>query len=129
MTAPEVLTMVGDEPVDSSLPFLLHRAFEQVTADPPDMRTIVFSLTELVEFLASEEGRTPANCWATGLFFIVDTWDAKWSQLPTSLVDVLDTISELHDEDTGPGLTEDSLTTPEMLQEQLLDLSEEYGLV
>jgi hypothetical protein len=99
----------------------LGEAYEAIIARPYDVPRIVNAVEQLLEYLASSEGRTHANCVAVDHFFCFrDDWQGDWEDEPEQLADVLGDIGgALHDTIKAPEIAENFDSTPELLLEQL----------
>ena len=70
-------------------------------------------MIRLLEFLASPQGRTDANCRAVDSFF---TFDECWLDLPDALHDIFgDMAGALHDTISAPHIAHNFDSTPEQL--------------
>jgi len=77
-------------------------------------------LEELLAFLASERGRTDANCCAVDFFF--SQCRTAWNDLPPPLRDVFDGMSgTLHDAIYAPKIAANFGSLPEQLLERVRD--------
>jgi hypothetical protein len=87
------------------------RALDQ---QPPDLAALKWALERLLEFLASEGGRTDANCWAVDAYFAA----RDYGHLPEDYRRLLEDIGgTLHDAIYAPRIA----ATFESLPEQLLE--------
>jgi hypothetical protein len=77
-------------------------------------------LEALLAFLASERGRTDANCCAVDFFF--SQCQSSWAQLPPPLRDIFEGMSgTLHDAIYAPKIAANFGSLPEQLLERLRD--------
>ncbi len=75
-------------------------------------------LERLLSFLASDEGRTDANCCAVDRFF--NKCKHLWSDLPLALPKILDDMSgTLHDAIYAPAIAHNFDSLPEQLLQRL----------
>jgi hypothetical protein len=99
----------------------LHREIERKPADLSGLRA---SMISLLEFLASPEGRTSANCWMADLFVthvtMVDhrAGEDVTGHLPEEHQDVIYDMSMLHDTFHAPQIAWNFDSTPEQLLER-----------
>jgi len=78
-------------------------------------------LEELLAFLASEPGRTDANCCAVDFFF--SQCQAAWNELPRPLRDIFDGMSgTLHDAIYAPKIAANFGSLPEQLLERVREV-------
>ena len=98
-------------------------AYEAIIARPYDVRAITEAVEKLLEYLASSEGRTHANCVAVDDFFCwCDGWEREWESEPEGLANVLGDIGgALHDTIKAPDVAKNVDSTPEQLLAQLRD--------
>lgn len=76
-------------------------------------------LERLLGYLASEDGRTDANCCVTDAFFSADS-DLAWEYLPKALQDILgDMGGALHDTIYAPHIASNFESLPEQLLERV----------
>lgn len=76
-------------------------------------------LIHLLEFLASDEGRTDANCRAVDYFFCLGDW--SWGHLPEPWESIFaDLGGGLHEAVSAPDIAEALQATPEQLLERVL---------
>ena len=111
----------GDGHLTAGLRPKLGDAYEAIVGRPYDVPRIVEAVEHLLEYLASPEGRTHANCVAVDSFFCLrDDWAGDWEDEPGALADVLgDMGGALHDTIAAPEIAENFDSTPELLLEQL----------
>jgi len=97
-------------------PLLCHIYGAAVTR-PADLVELKNALESLLSFLASEGGRTDANCSTTdALFSAGDQWESPWSDLPEEFRGVLDEIGGvLHDTVHAPHIAAHFESGPEQL--------------
>src|SRR6478609_182883 len=83
---------------------LLRHVYNTAVSRPADLHELKNSLESLLSFLASEGGRTDANCCTVDAFFSAgDQWERPWSDLPESFREVLDGVGGvLHDSIYAP---------------------------
>jgi len=92
---------------------LVERVYADICAGSTQ---VTRDLEELLEFLASETGRTDANCCVVDRFFTAI--EANWTALPQPLRDIFSDMSgTLHDAIYAPAIA----STFGSLPEQLLD--------
>ncbi|HEY3054474.1 MAG TPA: hypothetical protein VGK31_00940 [Thermoanaerobaculia bacterium] len=97
---------------------LLRHVYNAATKRPTQLGELRNALESLLSFLASEGGRTDANCCTTDALFAVAERDGAWSDLPAGYRHVLDDLGGvLHDTVHAPQIA----STFESLPEQLLD--------
>ena len=99
---------------------LLAQFYFALTASPSDLNTIRESMIRLLEFLASPQGRTDANCQAVDSFVMLnETWSSDSSKLPDTFTDILaDMSGALHDTISAPEIARNFDSTPEQLLER-----------
>ena len=104
--------------VDATLRPLVERLHQCLTLRPVDSPALKAAMIGVLEFLASAEGRTDANCRAVDHFLAQDgAWDAD--QLPEPFVDILaDMSSALRDTVSAPHIAANFQSTPEQLLER-----------
>ncbi|HEV2135726.1 MAG TPA: hypothetical protein VGR47_15930 [Terracidiphilus sp.] len=106
------------EAVSANLRPLLHRVYNDFSANPVDLQALKNSLVELLRYL-NDEGRTNANCWTVDLFFCSDDWEEHhWTEqdLPEGFHDLLAMMGEaLHDTVSSPEIALDFGCLPEQL--------------
>ena len=96
--------------VSRELEPLLHDVYDAM----PDAAAVAGRLEALLIFLASEGGRTDANCAVTYSF--VTAAEERWRDLPESLRAILDDMSgTLHDTIHAPNIARTFEATPEQL--------------
>ena len=77
--------------VSPQLKSLLRHVYGAAVGRPADLADLKTALQSLLEFLASEEGRTDANCCTTdALFSSGEQWERAWSDLPETFRSILD---------------------------------------
>lgn len=75
-------------------------------------------LIRLLEFLASDEGRTDANCRAVDYFFCLGDW--SWGHLPEPWESIFaDLGGGLHEAVAAPDIAEALQATPDQLLERV----------
>lgn len=128
MKVPPILDEVDGEVVSTEVPVLLTAVYTQVGRRPADLAALHSALRRLLTYLASPEGRTHANCWATDSFFMyVDRWDVDWEHLPEPYQDLLgDLGGALHDTVSHPEIAENFDSTPEQFLARLNDLARDF---
>lgn len=93
----------------------LLRAVKDAFGDAAALRE---ALERLLEFLASERGRTDANCSTTDAF--IAATEEQWRSAPDALRAILDDMSgTLHDAVYAPNIAKTFEATPEQLLERL----------
>lgn len=104
--------------VARSLRPLVKRVYDAIGARSPELKR---HLEELLEFLASEHGRTDANCCAVDRFFAAT--EATWSDLPPALRDIFSDMSAtLHDAIYAPAIASTFDSLPEQLLQRVRQL-------
>jgi hypothetical protein len=104
--------------VSRELEELLHAVYEAM----PDDATLQPALETLLVFLASESGRTDANCSVTHAF--IEATEERWSHLGGELRTILDDMSgALHESIYAPQIARTFESTPEQLLERVRHLS------
>ncbi|HNB35113.1 MAG TPA: hypothetical protein PK414_02765 [Anaerolineales bacterium] len=101
---------------------LLQRAYESLITSSIDLNEIKISLENLLSFLATDAGRTTANCYATDLFFCLSDWDDEvgWESLPEPLTILIgDLGGALHDTVSHPEIAKNFDSLPEQLLERI----------
>jgi hypothetical protein len=106
---------------------LLHHVYRATVARPANLRQLKSSLESLLSFLASEGGRTDANCCSTDAFFSAsDRWERSWSDLPEEFRSVLDNIGGvLHDTVYAPHIAGHFESLPEQLLQRVRAIASE----
>jgi hypothetical protein len=101
--------------VDQLLRPLLEHLYASLTAVPIDLPALKSAILGVLEFLASRNGRTDANCRTVDSFLMQDeVWDPK--ELPESFIDILaDMSGALHDTVSAPDMAANFESTPELL--------------
>ncbi|HJT16908.1 MAG TPA: hypothetical protein VJ853_05955 [Thermoanaerobaculia bacterium] len=90
---------------------LVERLYDAICAHAPD---IARDLENLLEFLASETGRTDANCCVVDRFFAAT--EETWRELPPPLRDIFSDMSAtLHDAIYAPAIASTFGSLPEQL--------------
>jgi hypothetical protein len=112
-----ILETVDDQPVSAVLRRLLESAYLEFAKEPIDRSRLKRSLEDLLQFLASSEGRTHANCVATDSFFTFHIGEIPRSQdLPDDINGIaFDLGGALHDTFTAPHIAENFSSTPGQL--------------
>lgn len=102
--------------VSPKIASLLRELHSQACARPLNRESLKQALIELLEFLATPEGKTNSNCWTVDLFCCSDDWEIGWEDLPEDLVDILgDMGGALHDTVQAPEIAHNLDSTPEQL--------------
>jgi len=122
--APPILDRVDEEAVSPVLGPLLTAVYGEVQLPQCDLASLKAALRALLNFLASYEGRTNANCVAADAFFARnDLWERDWDHLPEDFQDVLGLLGDaLHDTVSAPAIAENFENTPEQLLERVARL-------
>ena len=117
MADPQVLESFDGEPVHEELRPLLLAVHATLGERPVPLGRLHETCDALLRYLASPEGRTNANCWATSTFFLLnDAWDVEALALPDAYADILSDIAgALHDTFPAPDIAESFESTPELL--------------
>jgi len=103
--------------VSHLLPPLVRRVYDEATRHPPALPALKSALIALLELLASESGRTDANCTATDYFF--SKADPAWSHLPPAYQSLLESLGgTLHDTVHAPKIAANFECLPEQLLER-----------
>ncbi len=90
-----------------------------------DLIALKEALIQLLQYLASAEGRTDGNCRAVDLFFLLDDLWVK-RNLPAPFCDLFGDMGGcLHDAVSAPKIAENFDSTPEQLLERAKRLSTE----
>lgn len=81
--------------VSSRLKPLLYVLYEEATRRPFQPKPLYAAIEAVLLFLSREEGRTSANCRATGSFLDSSDamWESDWTELPESFADILGTMA------------------------------------
>jgi hypothetical protein len=106
---------------------LLEEVYRACVRRPAELRTVKNALESLLSFLASEGGRTDANCCSTDAFFsAADRWERSWSDLPDEFRSVLDSIGGvLHDTVYAPQIAGHFECLPEQLLQRVRAIASE----
>jgi len=108
--------------VSHLLPPLVRRVDEEAARQPADLGALKAALVELLELLASEAGRTDANCTATDYYF--SRAEPAWSHLPPAYRSLLESLGgTLHDTVHAPKIAANFDCLPEQLLERARRLS------
>jgi hypothetical protein len=103
--------------VSHALPPLVRRVYEEAARQPADLAAVKTALVELLELLASEGGRTDANCTATDYFFSQS--EPVWSHLPEAYRTLVESLGgTLHDTVHAPRIAANFGCLPEQLLER-----------
>jgi hypothetical protein len=103
--------------VSHLLPPLVRRVGEEAARRPADLGALKAALIELLELLASEPGRTDANCTATDYFF--SQAEPAWDDLPEPYRALLESLGgTLHDTVHAPKIAANFECLPEQLLER-----------
>ncbi|HEV8660440.1 MAG TPA: hypothetical protein VGS96_17685 [Thermoanaerobaculia bacterium] len=107
--------------VSPQLKSLLRHVYAAAVTRPADLRYLKNAMESLLSFLATEGGRTDANCCTTDAFFsAVDEWERDWSDLPENFRDVLDDLGgALHDTVHAPHIASNFESLPEQLLQRV----------
>jgi hypothetical protein len=101
--------------VSPGLQGLVREVYAHALEFPPNEGLVVDALDALLSFLASEEGRTDANCCATDLFFSAER-ESGWSRLAEPIQQILSDIGgTLHDAIYAPHIASNFSSLPEQL--------------
>lgn len=101
--------------VSRELRELVYAVYTDLHSGAPELP---MHLEALLAFLASERGRTDANCCAVDRFF--SQCPTAWSDLPPSLREIFDGMTAtLHDAIYAPKIAESFGTLPEQLLERV----------
>jgi hypothetical protein len=100
---------------------LLWQVYHAVVSQPVDLRDLRNALESLLSFLASDGGRTDANCCTTdSLFSSADQWERTWAGLPEEFRDILDDLGGvLHDTFYAPHIAQNFDSLPEQLLQRV----------
>jgi hypothetical protein len=103
--------------VSHALPPLVRRVYDEAARQPADLAALKAALIELLELLASESGRTDANCTATDYFF--SQAEPSWGHLPAEYRALLESLGGvLHDSVHAPKIAANFECLPEQLLER-----------
>lgn len=107
--------------VSPQLPPLLRHVYACAVNRPADLHELKNALESLLSFLASEGGRTDANCCTTdALFSAADQWERRWSDLPGQFRSLLDDLGGvLHDSVYAPHIAKHFESLPEQLLQRV----------
>lgn len=102
----------------------LEAVHHEVVKMPADLESLSARLEELLRFLASEEGRTDANCSVTDRFFsLLEEERGGWSHLPPAYGSILhDLGATLHETIYAPRIAANFSSLPEQLLERVFAL-------
>jgi hypothetical protein len=104
--------------VDPRLKERLRALYEAAVTPPGGPARFLPHLQALLEFLASPEGRTDANCRAVDYFFCLGDW--SWGTLPEPWESIFaDLGGGLHEAVAAPDIAEVLQATPELLLERV----------
>jgi hypothetical protein len=100
---------------------LLRHVYEAAVTRPAQLGELKNALESLLSFLASEGGRTDANCCTTdALFSAGDRWESPWSDLPDQFRVILDDVGGvLHDTVHAPHIAKHFESLPEQLLQRI----------
>jgi len=103
---------------------LLRHVYGAAVARPADLNELKNALRSLLEFLASEGGRTDANlCTTDAMFSAGDRWERDWNDLPDEYRSLMDDLGGvLHDSVYAPHIARHFESLPEQLLERLRSL-------
>lgn len=109
---------VDVEEVDPRVVERLRALYEAAAGGGARSAAIAPPLVALLEFLATPEGRTDANCRAVDYFFCLGDW--SWGQLPEPWESIFaDLGGGLHETVSAPDIAEALQATPEQLLERI----------
>jgi hypothetical protein len=105
---------------------LLRHVYAAAVTRPADLREVKSALESLLSFLASEGGRTDANCCTTDrLFSAAGQWERPWSDLPKEFGSVLDDVGGvLHDTIYAPHIAQHFQSLPEQLLQRVRNIDD-----
>ena len=96
---------------------LVRRVYEEAARQPADLAALKAAMIALLELLASESGRTDANCTATDYFF--SKAEPAWGHLPAAYQSLLESFGgTLHDAVHAPKIAANFECLPEQLLER-----------
>lgn len=100
---------------------LLRHVYAAAVNRPAKLHELRNALESLLSFLASEGGRTDANCCTVdALFSAADRWERPWSDLPQDFQTLLgDLGGVLHDSVYAPHIAKHFDSLPEQLLQRL----------
>lgn len=103
---------------------LLRHVYGAAVTRPADLIELKNALESLLLFLASEGGRTDANCSTTdALFSAGDRWERPWSDLPAAFREILDDVGGvLHDTVYAPHIARHFESLPEQLLQRVREI-------
>jgi len=97
---------------------LLHAVYDAMSEQPAEPAALREALEALLVFLASESGRTDANCSVTHAF--IETTEERWNAVPGELRTILDDMSgALHESIYAPQIARTFESTPEQLLDRV----------
>lgn len=107
--------------VSPTLRPLLRHAYRAAVTRPTNLRELKNALESLMSFLASDGGRTDANCCTVDGFFSASAqWERSWSDLPKEFRNVLDDVGGvLHDTVYAPHIAGHFESLPEQLLQRI----------
>lgn len=109
---------VDVEEVDPRVVDRLRALYEATAGGGAGSSVLAPLLVSLLEFLASPEGRTDANCRAVDYFFCLGDW--SWGRLPEPWESLFaDLGGGLHEAVAAPDIAEALQATPEQLLERV----------
>jgi hypothetical protein len=99
---------------------LLRHVYNAAIKRPMQLWELKNALESLLSFLASEGGRTDANCCTTDAFFSAAENDGAWSDVPPDYRSVLDDLGGvLHDTVHAPQIAAHFQCLPEQLLDRV----------
>lgn len=103
---------------------LLRHVYGAAVSRPTDLDELKNALQSLFEYLASEGGRTDANCCTTdALFSAGEEWERPWSDLPEKFRAFMDDLGGvLHDTVYAPHIAHHFESLPEQLLQRVRSL-------
>jgi hypothetical protein len=100
---------------------LVRAVYQEASPIPANELRVVDALEALLEFLASSEGRTDANCSVTDSFFAA--LEGRWEHLGKPLQEILSDLGgTLHDAIFAPQISSTFDTLPEQLLSRVKSL-------